>query len=123
MLTRPTQSSFQVVIAALSARFGERLTTSTAVRQAHGHTTTWCANQPPDAVFFPDSAAEVQRCVGICAEHGVPIIPFGTGTSLEGHVNAPYGGISIDFSSMNRIVECHPKTSIAWSSPGSPESS
>src|SRR4051812_7801975 len=83
-------------IAALTAAFGNRVVTSTSTREQHGHTTTWLENQPPDAVVFAQSADDVQQIVRICAAHRVPIIPFGTGTSLEGQVNAPRGGISID---------------------------
>src|SRR3954463_6795529 len=85
---------------ALAARFGNRLVTSQAVREQHGNTTTWIANQPPDAVVFPQSASDVEAIVGICATERVPVIAFGTGTSLEGHVNAPRGGVSIDFRDM-----------------------
>ena len=92
----------------LAAAFGNRLVTSQAVREQHGHTTTWIPNQPPDAVVFPQAAADVQQVVRICAKHKMPIIPFGTGTSLEGHVNAPLGGVSIDFRDMNRILAVHP---------------
>ena len=81
--------------------------TSQAVREQHGHTTTWIENQPPDAVVFPQNTADVQEAVRICARHRVPVIPFGTGTSLEGHINAPQGGVSIDFRDMNRIIAVH----------------
>src|SRR5215471_10463680 len=75
----------QATIAALAAAFGNRLVTSLAVRQQHGNTFTWIVNEPPDAVVFPQSAAEVQQIVRICANHRVPVIAFGTGTSLEVH--------------------------------------
>ena len=94
-------------ISDLAAAFGNRLVTSQAVREQHGHTTTWIPNQPPDAVVFPQSTDDVQQVVRICAKHQVPVIPFGTGTSLEGHVNAPLGGVSIDFRDMNRILAVH----------------
>src|SRR6202040_3471160 len=81
--------------------------TSQAVRQQHGHTTTWHHNEPPDAVVFPQSAADVQQIVRICAAHRVPVIAFGTGTSLEGHVNAPCGGVSIDTRDLNRVLAVH----------------
>ena len=90
--------------AVLKQRFGERLQTGVAIREQHGHTTTWLRNQAPDAVVFVHQTNEVSDIVRVCAEHQVPIIPFGTGTSLEGHVNAPAGGISIDFSQMNQIL-------------------
>jgi D-lactate dehydrogenase (cytochrome) len=91
----------------LTAAFGNRLVTSQAVRQQHGHTTTWHHNEPPDAVVYPQSTQDVQQIVRICAKHGVPVIAFGTGTSLEGHVNAPLGGISIDLRDMNRVLAVH----------------
>ncbi|HKF99733.1 MAG TPA: FAD-linked oxidase C-terminal domain-containing protein [Xanthobacteraceae bacterium] len=94
-------------VAALTAAFGNRVVTSTAVRAQHANTTTWIENEPPDAVVFPQAAGDVQRIVRICAGHRVPVIPFGTGTSLEGHVNAPHGGVSIDFRDMNRVLAVH----------------
>src|SRR2546421_10535296 len=97
-ITRRDPAAVKAVIAALAAQFGNRLVTSQAVREQHANTTTWIANQPPDAVVFPQDTADVQAVVGICAARGVPGIPFGTGTSLEGHINAPYGGVAIGFS-------------------------
>jgi D-lactate dehydrogenase (cytochrome) len=96
-----------VGVAALSAAFGNRVVTSQAVRQQHGNTLTWIPNQPPDAVIYPQSTEDVQRIVRICVEHDLPIIPFGIGSSLEGHVNAPQGGVSIDFRDMNRVLTVH----------------
>jgi len=94
-------------IATLAARYGNRLATSQALREQHGHTTTWIENQPPDAVAFPQSAEEVQEIVQLCAAHRVPVIGFGQGTSLEGQVNAPRGGICLDFRDMNRVLAVH----------------
>ena len=91
-------------IGALAARFGNRLVTSKAVREQHANTTTWIANEPPDAVLFAQSTEDVQDIVRICASHHVPVIPFGVGTSLEGHVNAPFGGVCIDFRDMNGVL-------------------
>lgn len=91
----------------LTQAYGSRVERGLALREQHGHTTTWLRNQPPDAVIFPQSTHEVQDVVRVCATHRVPIIPFGTGTSLEGHVNAPAGGISLDFSQMNAILAVH----------------
>jgi D-lactate dehydrogenase (cytochrome) len=91
-------------IRALAAAFGNRLVTSLAVRQQHANTFTWIANEPADAVVFPQTAAEVQQVVRICAAHRVPVIAFGVGSSLEGHVNAPFGGISIDLRDLNRVL-------------------
>lgn len=97
------------LVSALKDRFGERCATSATLREQHGHTTTWIETQPPDAVVFAQTTQEVSDIVKLCAAAKVPVIPFGTGTSLEGHVNAPYGGISIDVSQMNRILDVHPE--------------
>jgi len=104
---RTEAAAVEQAVGELLARFGNRAVTSQAVREQHGHTTTWLANQPPDAVVFAASTEDVQDTVRICARHGVPVIPFGTGTSLEGHVNAPLGGVSIDLRDMNRVLAVH----------------
>src|SRR5213075_922791 len=104
---RRDPKAIETVVRALAARFGNRLVTSQAVRQQHGNTVTWIENQPPDAVVFPQSTEDVQEIVRICAAHRVPMIPFGTGTSLEGHVNAPFGGVSIDVRDMNKVLAVH----------------
>ncbi len=91
-------------IAILRQRFGDRVQTGQAIREQHGHTLTWIRNQPPDAVVWPNSTEEVRDIVQIAAEHRCPIIPFGAGTSLEGHVNAPNGGISLDFQNMTNVI-------------------
>ena len=93
------------VIGVLQQRFGDRVQTGEALRGQHAHTTTFIEPQLPDAVVFVQSAEEVRTVVRACADHRVPMIPFGTGTSLEGQVNAPSGGISIDMSGMARILE------------------
>ncbi|MBN9456116.1 MAG: FAD-binding protein [Bosea sp.] len=103
----PSREAVEAVTQALAARFGNRLVTSLAVRQQHGHTLTWIPNQAPDAVVFPQSTEEVSEIVKLCAAHGIPVIAFGTGTSLEGHVNAPFGGVCIDMSQMKRIIAVH----------------
>lgn len=97
-------SDVTTAIAVLRQRFGDRLQTGETIRRQHGHTLTWIANQPPDAVVWPVSTDEVQEVVRIAATHRAPIIPFGAGTSLEGHLNAPEGGISIDLSRMDEIL-------------------
>jgi D-lactate dehydrogenase (cytochrome) len=104
---RVEAAAVEGAVGALLARFGNKVVTSQAVREQHGHTTTWLANQPPDAVVFAASTEDVQNTVRICAEHRVPVIPFGTGTSLEGHVNAPFGGVCIDVREMNRVLAVH----------------
>ncbi len=99
------ETGIETVLGVLKQRFGERFQTGQAIREQHGHTTTWIENQPPDAVVFPASTQEVADIVAVCAEHRVPVIPYGTGTSLEGHVNAPAGGICVDVSQMDKVLE------------------
>ncbi|MFK7752605.1 MAG: FAD-binding oxidoreductase [Sedimentitalea sp.] len=98
------ETGIETALGVLKQRFGDRFHTSQAMREQHGHTTTWIENQAPDGVVFPHSTAEVSEIVKVCASHKVPIIPFGVGTSLEGHVNAPAGGISVDMSEMNKVL-------------------
>ncbi len=97
-------AGIETAIGILKQRFGDRLQTSAAIREQHGHTTTWIANQSPDAVVFPQTTSEVADIVKTCAAHKVPVIAFGTGTSLEGHVNAPAGGVCVDLMQMNRVL-------------------
>src|SRR6202142_946220 len=104
---KPDRKAIDGVIAALAAQFGNRLVTSQAAREQHGNTTTWIATQPPDAVVFPQTTEDVQQVVRLCAAARVPGIPFGVGTSLEGQVNAPRGGISLDFHDMNKVLAVH----------------
>jgi D-lactate dehydrogenase (cytochrome) len=111
-------AAIKAVITALTAAFGNRVVTSQAVREQHGNTVTWIANQPPDAVVYPQSTEEVQQIVRICSANRVPIIPFGVGTSLEGHVNAPRGGVSIDFRDMNRVLAVHAEDLDCITQPG-----
>jgi D-lactate dehydrogenase (cytochrome) len=97
-------TGISAVLGVLKQRYGERFQTGADIRLQHGHTTTYIPNQAPDGVVFPENADEVADIVKFCASYRVPIIPYGTGTSLEGHVNAPGGGVSVDTSRMNHIV-------------------
>ncbi len=94
----------QELIAALSERFGERFTMTEAARAHHGKDESAHAPAPPDAVVFAQSTEEVVAIVDCCRRHRVPIIPFGAGTSLEGHVLAVRGGVCIDLTRMNRVL-------------------
>jgi len=95
------------LFATLGARFGERFSLGQALREQHANTLTWLKREPPDAVLFAETEAEIAEAVKLCAEARMPVIPFGTGTSLEGHVNAPFGGVSLDLSRMDRILAVH----------------
>ena len=89
---------------ALAARFGERFSRGEAVRAHHGKDESAHPPAPPDAVVFPESTAEVAEVVRACRAHHVPVIAFGAGTSLEGHVLAVRGGVCVDLSRMNRVL-------------------
>src|SRR3981081_1250388 len=104
---RRDPKAVKAVVAELAAKFGNRLVPARGGREQHANTTTWIENQPPDAVVFPQTTPDVQDIVRVCAAHPLPAHPLGTGTSLEGHVNAPYGGVSIDFRDMNRVLAVH----------------
>jgi D-lactate dehydrogenase (cytochrome) len=95
--------------ATLSDRFGERFSVSEAVRLHHGKDESSLAPLPPDAVVFAASTEEVSFAAQQCHRHGVPIIAFGTGTSLEGHLHAVKGGVCIDLSRMERVLAVRPE--------------
>ncbi len=90
---------------ALRSLLGERFSASSAIRLAHGRGEAFHPDMPPDAVVFPETTAEVQEIVRICAAHRVPVIPFGAGTSLEGNVAAPHGGVCVDLSRMDAVLD------------------
>ncbi len=102
--TKPGVNAVNSALEAIAALVGERLSTARAVREQHGQDLTWHRGKPPDAVVFAQSADEISGIVKICAEHDLPVIPYGTGTSLEGHISAPYGGVCIDVSQMNAVL-------------------
>jgi D-lactate dehydrogenase (cytochrome) len=93
----------------LKRDFGDRFQTSEAIRAQHAHTTTWVPSQLPDGVIFVESSEDVKTIVKLSAKHQVPLVPFGAGSSLEGQVNAPSGGFSLDFTRMNKVLEVNPE--------------
>jgi D-lactate dehydrogenase (cytochrome) len=97
----------QSVLAELKALLGERVSTSAAVREHHGKDESYFPYALPDAVVFVKTTEEVRDVVNICRRHRVPMIPFGVGTSLEGHILAVRGGVSIDLSQMNQVLAVH----------------
>ena len=103
---------------ALAERFGKRFSTAEAVRAHHGHDESHFPDALPDAVVWPHSTDEVVEVVKLCHQHRVPVIPFGVGSSLEGHILATNGGISIDLSEMNQIVTIHDEDMDAVVQPG-----
>jgi len=95
------------LIDGLQALFGERFTLNAAIRADHGRDESSYDPMPPDAVVFAHSTEEVAAAAALCHRHAVPMIPFGAGTSLEGHVLALHGGVTIDLSQMNRLLALH----------------
>ncbi|MEX0726987.1 MAG: FAD-linked oxidase C-terminal domain-containing protein [Planctomycetaceae bacterium] len=93
-----------MILSDLQKEFGDRVTVDAAVRLQHGRDVSHHAAQPPDAVFFPQTTVDVARAVSLCAAHRVPIVPFGTGTAVEGGVVAVHKGLCIDLTRMNRIL-------------------
>jgi D-lactate dehydrogenase (cytochrome) len=91
----------------LRSLLGDRATTSRGVREHHGKDESYFPYAPPDAVVFPESTEEVRSVVDLCRGHKTPLIPFGVGTSLEGHVLAVRGGVCVDLSRMNKILAVH----------------
>src|SRR5258708_2539073 len=103
--SRPSPAARDAAIADLKALLGDRLSTVAAVRERHGKDESYHPSVPPDAVAFARSTEEVSQIVRICARHKVPVIPYATGTSLEGQVAALHGGVSIDVMEMNKVLE------------------
>ena len=104
-LARPDPGTLAELVHKLRGDYGERAVTSQSVREHHGHGEGVVDAAPPDVVVFPESNEEVAAIVRLCHLARVPVIPFGVGTSIEGHVAALYGGVCIDFSRMNRMLE------------------
>jgi D-lactate dehydrogenase (cytochrome) len=91
----------------LSALLGDRVTTSRGVREHHGKDESYYPYALPDAVVFPRSTEEVRDIVNLCRRYKTPMIPYGVGTSLEGHVLATSGGVCLDLSQMNKVLAVH----------------
>lgn len=98
-----TPSPIEGVLAAVRGVLGDRLSVNRTIRETHSHGEDSSPPTLPDAVAFVTSTAEVSRVLALCHQHGVPVTPFGAGTSLEGHVNPVRGGISLDLSRMDAI--------------------
>lgn len=104
---RIEKATRESVVQELRARFDEGLSTNATVRKQHANITSWHPIMPPDAVLAVRSTEDVVDAVKICARHRFPIIGFGAGTSLEAGVNAPHGGLCIDMSGMNKVLDIH----------------
>ncbi len=108
MPTTETRGHVSACIAELKALLGARATDAAAILEHHSRGESYHAPAAPNLVCFPASTGEVAAIVTAAARHGVPIVPFGAGTSLEGHVHAVHGGITVDFRDMNRVVRVSP---------------
>jgi D-lactate dehydrogenase (cytochrome) len=97
--------AIEAVFRALAEMLGERASGAASVLAAHGASESYHASHAPDIVVFPQSTEEVVRIVRACAAHGVPIVPYGAGTSLEGNASALHGGVCIDFAQMAQLIE------------------
>ena len=102
---RPTTEDVAAIVGSLTHEFGARAKTGTAIREQHGHGEGLADAALPDVVVFPHSNEEVAAIVRLCHAARAPVIAFGVGTSLEGHVAAIYGGVCVDLSEMNRMLE------------------
>ena len=102
--TRVDASAVEAAIDELRPTLGDRLTVAGAELEGHGRDESWHDPAPPDVVVYAASTDDVVAVVGACVRHRVPLIPFGAGTSLEGHVAAVHGGITIDMTRMNRVL-------------------
>ncbi len=114
-MTTPVQQAIE----ALRAEFGTRLSTTVAVREQHGRGEAFVQGFPPDAVIWPENTGEVSTIVRTCHALRVPVIAYGAGTSLEGHVSAPRGGICIDMSRMDQVLAVHADDADCVVQPGS----
>jgi len=113
-----TNPNLDSAITRIRAVIGDRLSTSMAVRGHHGTDSSWHTPAPPDAVAYAHSTEEVSAIVKICNETSTPIIPFGVGTSMEGHIGALSGGVCIDLSEMNKVLAIHAEDLDATVQPG-----
>ncbi|WP_201582749.1 FAD-binding oxidoreductase [Psychrobacter jeotgali] len=103
--TNEAKVTHEAATNALQEQFGKQLSVNPTTREQHGHTMTWLANQPPDAVLTAHDKADVAAAVAICNQYEMPVIAFGIGSSLEGQLNAPSGGLCIDMHAMDAILQ------------------
>jgi len=106
------------LLSELRALLGDRLSTVRAVREHHGRDESHFPPMPPDAVIFPRSTEEVAKAAKICFEQRVPMIAFGAGSSVEGHVLAARGGVCFDLTQMNRVIEVNAEDLLCVVEPG-----
>ena len=112
------KESIKLCVKKIQEEFGQQFSCSKSILEQHTHTMTIHESELPNGVVFAESKEDVQKVVRICNEFKCPIIPFGVGSSFEGHLNAPYGGISIDMNNMNKILTVHQEDLLVVVQPG-----
>ena len=112
------KESIKLCVKKIQEEFGQQFSSSKSILEQHTHTMTIHESELPNGVVFAESKEDVQKVVRICNEFKCPIIPFGVGSSFEGHLNAPYGGISIDMNNMNKILTVHQEDLLVVVQPG-----
>ena len=112
------KKNIQACISKIKEKYGQQFSESKSIREQHSHTMTIHESELPDGVLFASNKNDVSDTVKICNEFGCPIIPFGVGSSFEGHVNAPFGGLSIDLNNMNEILNVYQDDLLVTVQPG-----
>jgi len=112
------KESIKLCVQKIQKEFGQQFSSSKSILEQHTHTMTIHESELPDGVVFAESKEDVQKVVEICNKFKCPVIPFGVGSSFEGHLNAPYGGISIDMNNMNKILTVHQEDLLVVVQPG-----
>ena len=113
-----SKESIKLCVNKIKDEFGQQFSNSKSILEQHTHTMTIHESELPDGVVFVETKEDVQKVVKICSEYKCPIIPFGVGSSFEGHINAPYGGISIDMNNMNKIIKVYQEDLLVVVQPG-----
>ena len=113
-----SKENIRLCVNKIKDEFGQQFSNSKSILEQHTHTMTIHESELPDGVVFAETKEDVQKVVKICNEYKCPIIPFGVGSSFEGHVNAPYGGISIDMNNMNKILNVYQEDLLVVVQPG-----
>ena len=110
--------SIKLCVKKLKEEFGQQFSDSQSILEQHTHTMTIHESELPNGVVFVETKEDVKKVVNICDEYKCPIIPFGVGSSFEGHLNAPFGGISIDMNNMNKILKVYQDDLLVVVQPG-----
>lgn len=112
------KKNIQECISKIKDKFSQQFSDSKSIREQHSHTMTIHSSELPDGVLFASNKNDVSDAVKICNDFRCPIIPFGVGSSFEGHVNAPFGGLSIDLNNMNEILNVYQDDLLVTVQPG-----